>query len=103
MSETPEANPADVQEQQQTPAGEIPQEGGPDLDRLERDLGREVGVGSPREDHEVLLGRLQDAGHAWACPSVELSVCRVVAAASSAALAVLVPARARATQPSMLR
>ena len=39
MTETPEANPTDVQEQQQTPEGNIPEEGGPDLDRLERDLG----------------------------------------------------------------
>ena len=39
MSESPEANPADVQEQKQTPAGDVPEGGDADLDRLERDLG----------------------------------------------------------------
>ena len=39
MSELPDANPADVQEQQQTPEGDVPDGGAADLDRLERDLG----------------------------------------------------------------
>ena len=39
MSESPEANPADVQEQKQTLAGDVPEGGDADLDRLERDLG----------------------------------------------------------------
>ena len=52
MTETPEANEADVQEQQQTPGGEIPQEGGPDLDRLERDLGGEADEGDAVEQSQ---------------------------------------------------
>ena len=52
MSEVPEANPVDVQEQQQTPEGNIPEEGGPDLDRLERDLGGEADEGDAVEQSQ---------------------------------------------------
>ena len=52
MSEVPEANPADVHEQQQNPDGTVPGDAGPDLDRLERDLGDEGSEGDVVEQSQ---------------------------------------------------
>ena len=78
---------------------------------LGRDLLCETGVGATREEHHLLLGPLADVRRRrsvvahWSWPSgvvgCSVSGCRVPA--SSAAAAVVVPARARATQPSTLR
>jgi hypothetical protein len=52
MSESPEADPADVQEQQQPPEGGVPEGGGADLDRLERDLGDDGSEGDVVEQSQ---------------------------------------------------
>jgi hypothetical protein len=52
MSELPDANPADVQEQQQTPEGALPDAADPDLDRLERGLGGDGSEGDVVEQSQ---------------------------------------------------
>ncbi len=52
MSELPEANEADVQEQQQSLEGDVPAGSGPDLDRLERDLGDDGSEGDVVEQSQ---------------------------------------------------
>jgi hypothetical protein len=47
-----EANGADVQEQQQTPDGQVPDGTEPDLDRLERDLGTDGPEGDVAEQSQ---------------------------------------------------
>ena len=68
------------------------------------DLLGELRVRPAGEDHEVLLGRLVDAAHRWA-PFVSVVGSLAPRRPSRPAWrsSVFVPARRRATQPSMLR
>ena len=52
MSELPDADPADVQEQQQSPDGSMPEHSDPDLDRLERGLGGDGSEGDVVEQSQ---------------------------------------------------
>ena len=67
-----------------------------------RDLLGQLGVGAAGEHHEVLLGRLVDAGH-WESSLVSGVADEGGVSAARAAASVGVPARCAATQPSMLR